>query len=203
MKISIITAAFRASLMDRVWESIKNQIHKDWELIIVNDGQEEIRNWYAKNIEKMRSVNPRIWFVDIEKHKGRFGLYSRNVGAMLASYSRIVYHDDDNQWEKDHLSSLVQLEENTGRIPYCWMHLFGKKPGSTYEKIKKTGFSKQGIDLGCLIWRKEFFKKYGYFLDERQVTFDWMLIQRVFEGEGKNAFVCTRKPSLRFFHKRY
>jgi len=203
MKISIITAAFRPEFMLRVWESIKNQVFKDWEWIIVNDAQEGIRQWYKNNIDEMRETNPRIWLVDLGKNKGRFGLYARNVGAMVASYDRIVFLDDDNQWEQGHLYSLVELEESTDKIPYCWMYLKGKKPGSTYRRKKKTGFSKQGIDLGCILWRKEFFSKYGYFEDVRQITYDWVLIEKVYKGEGAESFACTKRPTLIFWHKRY
>ncbi len=203
MKISIVTAAYRDKNMDRVWESIKNQTHQDWEWIIVNDAQCGIRQWF----KKFKLVNElpaaKVWFVDIEYAKGRFGLYSRNVGAMVANCEHIAFLDDDNQWEPDHLESMVKLAEETGRIPFCWMHEKGKKPGSTHDKIKKTGFSKQGIDLGCILWTRELFDRYGYFRDDAQVTFDWNHMARVGFGEGIRKFVCTEKPTLIFWHKRY
>jgi len=93
MNVSIITAAFRAENMDRVWRSIKGQIHKDWEWIIVNDNQEEIRKWY-KNFQLTEDYiknKDRIHFVDIQFNKGRFGLYSRNVGAILSNYKHVCF----------------------------------------------------------------------------------------------------------------
>jgi len=201
MKITIVTAAYRAKHMPRVWESIAKQTYQDWEWIIVNDGQDEIREWCKQFVDT--HLIPDVYFADVQWRKGRFGLFTRNVGAMLANTNNIIFLDDDNEWEPDHLESLVNAKKETDRIPFCWMHIKGKKPGSTHERIKKTGFHKQGIDLGCILWNKRLFEKYGYFLDDAQVTFDWNLIKKVYDGEGEDAFISTKNPSLIFWHKRY
>ena len=199
-KITIVTAAFRAKNMPRVWESIKNQTYTHWEWLVINDGQTGIRGWWDGIYHHSNAK-----FVDIHWQTGRFGLYVRNVGVMLSdpSYNHIVFLDDDNEWTPDHLESMVALEESTGKTPYCWMHIKGKKPGSTFERIKKTGFSRQGIDLGCILYKKEHFYKYGFFRDTRQVTFDFDFMEKIYKGEGGDKFVCTEKPTLIFWHKRY
>ena len=201
MKISIVTAATRPELMNDVWKSIKNQTHRKWEWIIVNDGKEGIRDWYDKNKELFADYN--VWLLDIEKNRGRFGLAARNAGVAVASYNDIIFLDDDNEWEKEHLQSLIETKEKTGKIPYYWMHLKGKKDGSDYDRIKKTHFGKQGIDLGCILWTKELFEQYGGFRDDSQVTFDWNCIARSYYGKGPHKFTCTEKPTLIFWHKRY
>lgn len=202
MKISIITAASRPSFMNRVWKSISSQTHKDWEWIIVTGGFSGIKKWY-EDFKKMYAGSQSIVLIDTVYDKGRFGLYNRNVGAMTARYNRIVFLDDDNEWEPNHLESLVNLEKKTGKIPYSWMHVKGKKPGSDVDVIKKTGFSKQGIDLGCILWRRDLFDRYGYFRDDSQVTYDWNHMARVAFGEGLHRFICTDEPTLIFWHKRY
>ncbi len=203
MNVSIVTATNRAVSLDRVWASILRQTHKDWEWVIVNDGSKDVREWYRNKIEKMREVNQGIWMIDIERNKGRFGLYARNIGAMGANSSNVIFLDDDNEWEPDHLESLIALKEKTGRTPYCWLYIKGKKEGSSFERIKETRFGKQAIDLGCILWDKALFDKYGYFRNDSQVTFDWNHIARIYYGEGPNKFICTKKPTLIFWHKRY
>lgn len=203
-KISIITAAFRKQHMDRVWKSITSQTYTDWEWVIVNDGQKEIREWYKESVEKDKFINHDVWFVDVPTCKGHYGLYVRNIGIMCSTHDDVCFLDDDNQWEPDHLESLVELAEETGKIPFCWMHIKGKKPGSTFERIKKTGFQKQGIDLGCILYPKRLFYLHGFFKPDAQVTFDWNCIKRIHDGVGgREKFVCTKKPSLIFWHKRY
>jgi len=203
IKVTIVTAAFRAENMDKVLDSIKKQMFKDFEWVIVNDAQQEVREWYKQSKINKKLEGLDVRFIDMEKQMGRFGLYSRNIGAMVAKYDRITFLDDDNMWTSKHLSSLIKMEVATGKIPYCWMHIKGKKPGSTFERIKKTHFGRQGIDLGCILYRKDHFIKYGYFQDTRQVTYDYDYMFKIFTGEGVDNFVCTEKASLIFHHKRY
>jgi len=187
--------------MDRVWESVKRQTFSDWEWIIVNDGSDDVCRWYNEKKQEFDKKN--IWKIDIGRNRGRFGLYARNVGSMCASNKFIAFLDNDNEWEADHLESLAKKYIETGKTPYCWMHIKGKKEGSTHDKIKKTHFGKQGIDLGCILWTKDLFESYGYFKDDSQVTFDWNCIARVYYNKGPNQFICTENPSLIFWHKRY
>lgn len=202
--ISIVCAAFRAHLLDRVWESVKKQTYGKWELIFVNDGQQAVRDWYEKLKLEDKFKGYRVWMIDLEQPKGRFGLYSRNIGAMAANGSHILFLDDDNEWEPNHIESLVSLEKETGKVPYCWMHIKGKKPGSTFDKIKRTGISRQGIDLGCLLYKKKYFEQFGFFRDDAQVTFDFNAIERIYIGlGGADKFISTNLPTLIFHHKRY
>jgi len=205
MNISIITAAFRDEHMNRVWESIKNQTYKEWEWIIVNDNQERIRKWWQnfKLIQDYKDNQHRIFFVDIGFDKGRFGLFSRDVGAVLANHKHVIFLDDDNELTNDHLQSLVELKEKTGKHPYCWMRIIGKKEGSEVDRVKKTTFIRQHIDLGCLLYERIWFDRYGGFRDDSQVSFDWNHLARIHFNEGPHNFACTNKDSLIFHHKRY
>jgi len=203
-KVSIVTAAFRADNMDKVLKSINSQNFlgiKEW--IIVNDAQECIREWYKKTKNNGMLDKIDVSFIDLEHQLGKFGLYSRNIGAMISKYDRIVFLDDDNEWEEDFISSMVESEKSTGKIPYCDIRLIGKKPGSTYNRVKRTHFGKQGIDLGCIFYRKEHFEKYGYFRNTNQTTFDYDFMLKIFNGEGRDNFISTKKSNFIFWHKRY
>jgi len=205
MDISIVTAAFRDEHMNRVWQSIKVQTHNQWEWIIVNDNQKCIREWWKEfqATEDFSQNKHRIFFIDVGLDKNRFGLFSRNIGAIAANYKHVLFLDDDNEWEPDHISSLVELKEKTGKHPFCWLHIKGKKKNSTEDRIKKTTFIRQHIDLGCLLWERIWFDRYGGFRDDSQVSFDWNHLARIHFGEGPHSFVCTNKPTLIFWHKRY
>jgi SAM-dependent methyltransferase len=205
-RVSIVTAAYRVEYMDRVWQSIQTQTFKDWNWVIVNDGQPTIKDWYLNKELEGEFNGYNVTFIDLGISLGRFGLYARNIGTMAAlsfNTNRITYHDDDNVWTEYHLESMVNLEKETGKIPYCWLHIKGKKEGSTFDRIKPTALARQSIDLGCILYRKNFFNKYGYFKDTHQVTFDFDFMKGIFDGEGVENFICTNKPSLIFWHKRY
>jgi len=205
MKTSIITAAFRAKYMPRVWESVKRQTNNDWEWVLVNDNQQEIRDWWKdfQKTDDYKKNKDRISFIDIGVDKGRFGLFSRNVGVIVSNHKNIIFLDDDNELEPDHLESLISLKLKTNKHPFCWLHIKGKKDGSNVDRIKETAFIRQHIDLGCLLWERKWFDRYGGFRDDSQVSFDWNHLARVHFGEGPHDFVCTKKPSLIFWHRRY
>jgi hypothetical protein len=205
--ISIVTAAFRGELMDKVWESIKNQdcwdkdgLRMEW--IIVNDDQYSVRGWHMQKSLLSSFPWPSVVFIDMHRQQGRFGLYGRNIGAMVAKFDRVLFLDDDNEWPTNFISTMVAKELETGLIPMADMHIIGKKVGSTVDRIKVTALSRQNIDLGCLLYRKEHFRKYGYFEDTKQIQFDWDFMYKIVDGEGRDAFVKA-PTELVFHHKRY
>jgi len=203
MYVSIITAAFSATYIENTWQSIKKQTHKDWEWIIVCDNSEEIRDWFNE-FKVPREEDNDIWFIDISKNQARYGLVARNVGVMCSKYNRIVFLDDDNEFEEeDYLEELIKVEKKTGKIPYTKLHLIGKKPDSTYDRYKKTALARHNIDLGNPFYRKRFFNRYGYFDDsQNKIMFDWDLIKKIKDGEGEDMFVRVDR-NLFFRHKRY
>lgn len=206
MNVSIITAAFRTEYINGTWESIKKQTYhsQKWEWILICDDSQEIRDWYWDKKKQGEFENYDVTFIDIHKRQGKYGLVSRNVGVMVSKHDRILFLDDDNEWDEDDvIEALLKAEKETGKIPFMNMHIVGKKPGSTVDRIKKTHFGHQGMDLGCLLYRKEFFKKYGYFDDsELRIEFDWALFQKIFQGENINNFINIDRH-LYFRHKRY
>lgn len=207
-EVSIITAAFRAELLDRVWASILAQdILKDpgvkFEWLVINDSQQAVRDWWKQSTFERKFAGYEVIFIDLLEHTGHFGLYARNEGAKNASYDNIIFWDDDNLAESNHISSLFEAKEKTGKFPYCWMRVKGKRPGSTYDKIKRTGLSKQGIDLGCLLYNKQMFKDVGYFEPTSPITFDWDYFEKLIKKYGRDAFVNTGVASLVYFHHRY
>lgn len=199
MAISIITAAVRGELLDRVLASIEKQTYKDWEWIIVNDDSNSVRFWLKNKV-----LPNNAWVIDIGRNQGDYGLQARNVGIMCSNHSRIVFLDDDNEWETEkYLENLVRTERKTGRTPFTNLRIRGKKPGSTHDVIKRTMFLSNKIDLGNILYKKEFFLKYGYFDNSKnRITFDWDFIRNLVEKEGEDSFVKVEE-NLVFWHHRY
>ena len=197
--ITIITASIRGELLDRVWDSIKKQTHKDWEWIIVNDNSNSVRFWL-----KEQALPDNVWTIDLGKNQGHYGLEARNVGAMCSSFDRVVFLDDDNEWETEtYLENLIKAEEETGKIPHSNLRIRGKKPNSIHDRTRQTGLSSNNIDLGNLLYRKEFFKKYGYFDNSKnRIVFDWDFIKKIKKGEGEENFIRVNE-NLIFWHHRY
>lgn len=202
--ISIITAAYSDTYLDSVWASIKEQTFKSWEWIIVVDDSASVMEWYLNKEIDGEFKGYDVWIIEIGKNQGRYGLVGRNVGAMCASYDRMAFLDDDNKFDcENYLESMVRAERETGKIPYSELHLVGKKPGSTYDRIKRTALARHNIDLGNPLYKREHFLKYGYFDDSKnKIMFDYDLIEKIKDGEGEDAFVKVN-VCLLFRHKRY
>jgi glycosyltransferase involved in cell wall biosynthesis len=204
MSVSIITAGYSTKYIEDTWKSIKKQTYEDWEWILVIDGSLEMVEWFSKKSEAGEFINYNVWTIMIEKNQGRFGLVSRNVGAMAASNDKILFLDDDNSFEEnDYVETVLKTYSETKKIPYTKLHLIGKKEGSEYDRRKPTNLARQHIDLGNILYRKEFFERYGYFSDRKnRIMFDWDMLEVIINGVGIDNFVPIDKYLI-FLHKRY
>jgi len=208
MNVSIICAAYNATYLDSVWQSVKKQTYKNWELIFVIDKSDsnEVRKWYKNRKENGYFENYDVWSIDLDKNRGNpYGVITRNIGIAASSYNYLIFVDEDNELlEDDYLESIVRVEQETGKIIFTNLYLVGKKPGSIYQRKKITHLHRQGIDLSNLFYRKEFFKKYGNFDDSKnKFQFDWDLIEKIKDGEGgENAFYKVDR-CIYYRHRRY
>ena len=204
MNISIITAAFKALYLNEVWSSIKKQTHKNWEWILVIDDSAEVLSWYRKMLASGEFVGYDVWAISVSKNRGRYGLVSRNIGAIASSYSWLVFLDDDNEWEEDdYMEVLIKTQQETGKVPYTKLHLVGKKPGSTMDRYKDTHPTRHHIDLGNVFYPKSLFIKVGLFDDSKnKIMFDYDLIEMIKDEIGEEHLIKVDRH-LFFRHKRY
>jgi glycosyltransferase involved in cell wall biosynthesis len=105
--VSIIAATYnRRDLLPRALKSAINQTFRDWEMILVNDGGEEVGDLVRQ------TGDSRIRYVATE-HVGKG--HALNTGLRLARGRYIAYLDDDDYYHPDHLERLVKaLRESPG-----------------------------------------------------------------------------------------
>jgi len=72
--ISIITAGYSTKYIDLTWESIKKQTFKQWEWGLICDNSDEVRSWYNNKKENGEFDGYDVWFVDVGRSQGRYGL---------------------------------------------------------------------------------------------------------------------------------
>lgn len=96
--VSVIMATYnRSGLLQRSIPSFINQIFKDCELIVVDDGSNdnsfEIVNHYMKHHENIRYI----------KHSNRKLSLSKNVGIAASAGKYIAFLDSDDEYQPDYL----------------------------------------------------------------------------------------------------
>ena len=205
--ISIITAGYSTKYIDLTWESIKKQTFKQWEWGLICDNSDEVRSWYNNKKENGEFDGYDVWFVDVGRSQGRYGLPCRNAGVMLSNpkYKYWAWLDDDVSFqENEYLEKMVKISEKNDKIAFSNLHLLGKKPDSTYDRYKTTRPFRNFIDCGNPLYKKEFILKYGLLDDSlRDICFDADYIDKIRDGEGgEDAFVKV-KVNILFRHKRY
>ncbi len=168
-KVSIIIPVYNEEKdIGKALESLKQQIHKDFEIIIVDDGSTD------NTLEIVRQFKARILN---QNHQGP-GL-ARNLGAKEAKGEILIFVDADMIFDKNYIKNLISpiLKDKAGKIigtthdyeiatniDNKWSALWGEirvskeqaKEVKIFRAIRKDKF----IELGG------FDQKYGYADDQ-------------------------------------
>ncbi|TDS88339.1 glycosyl transferase family 2 [Rahnella sp. BIGb0236] len=105
--IDVVVPSFNrlVYLIDTV-KSILEQTYKINKIIIVDDNSKFTENdfWNKVHLNDLPTEN-----IIFYKKKNNLGAcHSRNLGASLSSAEFIAFLDDDDLWERDHISSLME-----------------------------------------------------------------------------------------------
>lgn len=135
----------------RAIECVINQTYKNWELIIINDGSQDL----TKNIVKRYcEKEEKIKLISREKNKGI--AFSRNEGIVASKGAYIAFLDSDDCWKPDkleiQLTVMVQKNIEFSCTAYTvvdeknnLIRSMNKKEGTYgYNDLLKTNF------IGCL-----------------------------------------------------
>ena len=94
-RISVVLPTFgRDELFKNALHSILNQENSNWELIIINDGN--------VNVKQYIPLRKNIIYIKNASHMGAAA--SRNIGIRASSNDFIAYIDDDDEWLPNHLT---------------------------------------------------------------------------------------------------
>jgi GT2 family glycosyltransferase/glycosyltransferase involved in cell wall biosynthesis/thioredoxin-like negative regulator of GroEL/2-polyprenyl-3-methyl-5-hydroxy-6-metoxy-1,4-benzoquinol methylase len=104
-KVSVIVPTFnRPDMLQIALTSILNQSFQNFEIIVINDGGEDVESLIAS-----MNQHGNIIYVRHEKNRGLAA--SRNTGIKLASGKYIAYLDDDDRFLPEHLETMVDFLE--------------------------------------------------------------------------------------------
>lgn len=106
--VSIVMPTYnRAEIITKAIESVQQQKHANFELLVVDDGSTD---YTKKLINDISSQDPRIKYIE-GRHQGVSA--ARNRGLQKSHGDYIFYLDSDNAWRPDHL-----------QVTLAFMHTF-------------------------------------------------------------------------------
>ena len=104
-KISIITPAYNSyKYIESTIQSVLNQTHKNWEMIIVDDCSTDLT---CKIVEKYCEKDVRIFLIRLNKNFG--AAIARNVALMKSTGRFIAYLDSDDLWHPQKLEKQISF----------------------------------------------------------------------------------------------
>lgn len=112
--VSIVIPYFnRSHAIRRAIESVLNQSHNNWELIVIDDGSESRES--ISLFEYIEDLNDgRILLIPEGQNRG--GGHARNVGVLAATGDYIAFLDSDDEWAPNKLELQLKLHKNKGDL---------------------------------------------------------------------------------------
>jgi radical SAM superfamily enzyme YgiQ (UPF0313 family)/ADP-heptose:LPS heptosyltransferase len=181
--VSVIMATYnRQTLLREAIDSVLNQTYRNFKLIVVNDGGEDVEGAVTE-----LNVDNNIVYINRKENKGLAA--ARNLGITMSKSKYLVYLDDDDVIYPEHLELLVTALENSDyKVAYTdsyRVHQEKQKNGK-YKTIKKIlypshDFSKNGILYGnvapvhCFMHERSCLDEVGLFDENFESHEDWDL----------------------------
>lgn len=123
-KVSIVVPFYNmGEYVEECIQSIRKNIYKNYEIIIVNDGSTDEKS--LAKIKEFESIDNLFVF-----HKSNTGLSdTRNFGAKKATGEFIAFLDPDDYVDKHYYYKCISILERFDNISFvgCWAQYFGAK----------------------------------------------------------------------------
>lgn len=159
MKISIIIPTYnRGCIIKSTLDSIKPQIYKDWECVVVDDHSTDNTH---EVIKEYTVADSRFKYLVNERKKGAQG--ARNTGLYHTSAEWVFFFDSDNQLQPNCLSELISGIRDDVDVVQCFSRVLDVDTGevvkyfkwSNYGNIEKNLFTGEAyVDFNHAIIRR-------------------------------------------------
>ena len=181
LKVSIIMPTYnRAYIIKNAIDSVYQQYHSNWELIIIDDGSTD------NTRDVISQYNDSRIKVISGQHRGVSA--ARNLGLKAATGDYIFYLDSDNSWHKDYLAlMLTYLVVDELDCVYSGLQIVDEKGITTAYRGDRFDwnecFKSNYIDLNVFAHKYNYLLDKGLFDESLRRMVDWDLILRY----SKNA----------------
>ena len=161
-------------------KDIFSQTYTNWELIVVNDGGENVEDFF-------KGYN-NIKYINLEENSKSVSI-PRNIGISYARGEFIAPVDDDVKLLPDKLELLVN---NIGASSLCYgnrtdINLINGvvKPGKRFPEWNPL--ERSGVDNGQLIYRKSVYEKINYVVSTHAC--DYHLSREIYKKFGSFKYI--------------
>lgn len=114
-KVSVVISTYnRPQMLDRALASVHAQTFSDFEVVVVDDASpciDEMQALMTKWETAFLAHGVEFWPYRVEENSG-YQCYPKNRGIEKSRGDYIAYLDDDNEWRRDHLATLVRAIES-------------------------------------------------------------------------------------------
>jgi glycosyltransferase involved in cell wall biosynthesis len=176
--VSVIVPTFnRPEMLKETLKSILDQIYQDFEIIVVNDGGQDV----SRLLDDFK--DSRIKYIMHAKNKGLAA--ARNTGIRNASGQYIALLDDDDIFYPEHLQTAVDMLRKEVPVIYTdAVRATYDRCGDSYKLIKKhvpysIDFDRNKLLVGnlspvnCFVFGKSLALKAGLFDETLSTLEDW------------------------------
>lgn len=152
--------------------SIKNQTHKNWEIIVVEDASNDNTKNIVETFEK--NCFQKVTYFRNEKNVGASAI--RNVAAGLSIGDWLAFLDSDDLWENNHLQTLIETYRKSTNCDFIHglAHIFDSDTGNiinsqyltqkTIERFPVSLFDRSYfIQTSSIMISRKLFNKTGGF----------------------------------------
>jgi len=184
--IDVIMPTFNGrSTIRRAIKSVLNQTYQNWNLIIVNDGGEDVKDIIDEFSDS------RIKYI-FSEHKGK--PHALNLGITNSSAEFIGYLDDDDILYPIHLEVLLRaaMEQQSDLVYDDWYEVcideFGQEIKRYFEYRNDISPSmlilRNYVNHKCILHKRALLDVVGLYDEELDILIDWDMIRRL-------SFACT------------
>lgn len=175
--VSIIMPTFnRAGMITKAIESVRNQSHQHWELIIIDDGSTDNTRETLKPFLR----DNRIRYV----YQDNAGVSSaRNRGLSVVQGNYVFYLDSDNGWKANHLLSLLVFMDRCDlAAAYSGLECIGDDEKIIFYRGARfhweSCYHLNYIDINCFAHRGDLAKVFSFDTKLKRLV-DWEYILNV------------------------
>lgn len=182
--VTVIMDASVPKKVARMWDSLKKQTHRRWQLIFVNTMKSE---WPVRRAYKAE--------VAVKVPDGYDSIYlagqDLNIVLPHIKHDKIVFLGAGWCWEPGHIESLLTFEKKVGKRPIAAYRILGKVGGWDLSEVKFPNMTNESWHMALTLFTKKDLLEKNFRGSRYMETF----VKRVVKS-GKKA--CTRQATVVF-----